>query len=184
MRPFTLDRLDLLHRSLRGHTFVRHDVDVSLAAAYRMAEWEQARQISSTYYLMATSPFYTWQEALDGAHFFRDLGHDVGLHLDARLGAAPPIMGLPISYHCPTPDLLWQDVTVFENAYALTWKGLYYSDSRGQFAYGDPEDHPGPWPIQVNLHAEHWFEPDWLERRNISAGVYEAFYGEPMMVAA
>lgn len=184
MRPFTLERLEALHRSLLGDTFVRHDVDVSLNAAYRMAEWEQAQGIRSTFYLMATSPFYTWQDALNLAGDLRQLGHEIGLHIDARLTTVPPVYGLPFSYHCPTPDLLWRDAPAAKNAYALTWKGRYYSDSRGCFRFGDPENHPGPWPIQVNLHSEHWFEPNWQTCHNVSADAYEAFYGEPMPVAA
>jgi hypothetical protein len=182
-RPFTLDRLNRLYRLAHPDTFWRHDVDVSVTAAVKLAEWEHERNVKSTYYLMRTSPFYSRMDAMEAADAIADLGHTIGLHIDLRQ-TRPAVTHLPVSYHCPTPDLIWQDVPAWENANALVWKGRYYSDSRGRFAYGDPEDHQGPWPISLNLHPEWWMEPDVIP--NLDPAEYEAFFHEPLalLVAA
>lgn len=169
---------------LPNDCFVRHDVDVSLDAALAMGRWETERELHATYYLMITSPFYSPLAAAMAGSQLRRLGHTVGVHIDHRLTPllSPPV--LPVSYHCPSADLLWQDVADWDNAYAARWKGAYYADSRGRFAHGDPEDHDGPWPIQLNLHCEYWFEPDWIDRRQVTPELYEQFFYEPMEALA
>ena len=42
----------------RPQLFLRHDVDLFLAAAVRMAELEAERDVSATYFLMTRSVFY------------------------------------------------------------------------------------------------------------------------------
>lgn len=183
MRPFTLDRLEQMHRSLRGRAVVRHDVDVSLPAALDMAVWENKREIHSRFYLMSTSPFYTWEQAQEAAGELRGLGHQVGYHWDTRYPwpAELPVDGsMLVSFHCPEPNLLWRDYKAFDSAYAAEWQGRYYADSRGRFRHGDPEDHVGPWPIQTSLHCEWWFQPTWLADYRVGADLYEWFFREPM----
>jgi hypothetical protein len=43
------------HEPQEGELFLRHDVDLSLAAAAQMAELEAARGVSATYFLMTRS---------------------------------------------------------------------------------------------------------------------------------
>lgn len=180
-RPFTLDRLDAMVRQLPRDTFWRHDVDVSLEAALEMARWENQREIHATYYLMSTSPFYDSVQAAVVAEELRGLGHQIGYHWDPRhefpAHAVKPSPDLRVSFHCPEPHLLWREFSWCDSAYSGYWHGRYYADSRGRFAHGDPEDHPGPWPVQVNLHPEWWFQPDWLN--TVDAAVYAEFFKEP-----
>jgi hypothetical protein len=66
---------------------LRHDVDYSPQAALELAEQESARGIHATYFLLPNSLYYN---LLDPAHAevpkrLADLGHEVGLHYDARL---------------------------------------------------------------------------------------------------
>ena len=73
---------------------------------------------------------------------------------------------------------LWGNV---DYAYIPKWQGRYYADSRGRFDHGDPED----WlddgkPIQVSLHPEWWFEPDWIHRHRITPEQYQAHFYEPI----
>lgn len=63
---------------------LRHDVDDnrgSFQTALRMAEWEFERGYSSTYFLLHSA--YYWDEALIEAPRFEELGHEVGIHVNA-----------------------------------------------------------------------------------------------------
>lgn len=63
---------------------LRHDVDDnpgSFDTALRMAQWEFERGYSSTYYLLHTA--YYWDQALVEASRFEELGHEVGIHVNA-----------------------------------------------------------------------------------------------------
>jgi hypothetical protein len=101
--PFRHDDLEELHTELfsraervvpmydvhRGDTGekvigLRHDVDDnagSFDTALRMAEWEFEHGYSSTYYLLHTA--YYWERALVEAPRFEELGHEVGIHVNA-----------------------------------------------------------------------------------------------------
>ena len=184
MRPFTQERLGELLADSPSNTFWRHDVDVSTLAALEMATLEADLGIDATFYVMTTSPFYTAAEAAVLAMHLSSLGHRVGWHLDRdQIVARESLRGLAVSFHCPTDLVLWRDLDHCESAYAAKWEGRYISDSRGRFDL-DPEDafalQPAdgsePSPIQVNLHPEWWFEPDWADQ--VPDDVYERFFYE------
>ena len=61
---------------------LRHDVDLSLDAALRMAEVEAAAGAQATYFLMTGSVFYNLasHEGERAIARLRELGHRVGLH--------------------------------------------------------------------------------------------------------
>lgn len=64
---------------------LRHDVDDnagSLVTAMHMAEWEFERGYSSTYFLLHGS-HYWGEEMLIAAERLEELGHEVGLHVNA-----------------------------------------------------------------------------------------------------
>lgn len=185
-RPFSAERLvNLLETAPRG-TFFRHDVDFSLFAALQMAEIEFKHGISATYYLFfdGNCPFYTRDQAHSTREKLLELGHDVGLHIDARTGMVGrwfidwhgKRVYPKVSWHCPTEWYLWRDLDFCQNAYASAWKGRYYADSGGKFRFGDPEDDFRRGRLQINMHAEWWFEPDWLEY--VDPDTYEAFFHE------
>lgn len=179
-RPFTAERLEEL--LTRMCTFWRHDVDVSLSAAREMALLEHRLGVSGMYYLMVDSPFYDADTAYAFACFLQNHGHKLGLHVDLRKRNLDEIAEMfPdafVSAHCPRPEDLWiQESRVFY-AYDAWWEGRYYADSRGRFAHGDPEDDHDPRrTLQINLHPEWWFEPDWCE--TVEDDLYEAFFHEP-----
>lgn len=181
-REFSLDRLEGLYADrLAVKTFWRHDVDYSLEAALAMATFEQSIGISATYYLMVDSPFYPASSAFITSQWLRALGHSVGYHVDPRKVPPSSFAAMPVdmkvSFHCPRPSELWTRFPGVESAYDPIWEDFYYADSRGQFAHGDPEDHAPNTTIQVNLHAEWWFVPDWYE--DVDDDQYEAFFHEP-----
>ena len=178
-RPFSLERLEQL--LVRPHTFRRHDVDYSVSAAMLMARFEADLGVSSTYYVMTTSPFYSPTEAFALATVVSGLGHQVGWHVDGRKTLVSRIAQLApdtqISFHCPRPSDLWRRFPGVRSAYDPIWKDAYYADSRGRFAYGDPEDAPAGTTIQINLHPEWWFEPRWHQQ--VSEREYADFFHEP-----
>ena len=192
LRPFTLDRLEQLYRGLPERSMVRHDVDVSLEAAKSMAVWEHSLGFTSTYYLMHRNPWHTANDRDATATLLIALGHKVGVHLDPRdrtpytwAEGRSPIRSpgpLKLSIHCPEPCWLWKNLWGnVDYAYIPKWQGRYYADSRGRFDHGDPED----WlddgkPIQVSLHPEWWFEPDWIHRHRITPEQYQAHFYEPI----
>lgn len=181
-RPFTEERLAFLLTRTDGKTFWRHDVDASLEAATKMAQLEQELEVSATYYLMIDSPFYEPADAFVIGQIIQAMGHEVGWHLDERRwppSDAPNAMDFRIkcSFHCPTEAVLWRRFSGIDSAYDPIWKGRYYADSRGRFAYGDPEDDASGQTLQINLHPEWWFDPGIHEL--ISDREYEEFFHEP-----
>jgi hypothetical protein len=69
------------------HLVLRHDVDVSLAAAVELAEAEHALGYASHYFVLITSEQYNpaAQVSRNALHHIISLGHRVGLHFDAAL---------------------------------------------------------------------------------------------------
>jgi len=158
---------------------LRHDVDISPAAALRMAEWEAARGFRATYFVLLTSD---WYNLLDRRHvgFPRrlvELGHEVGLHYDAAifqgersLRLQADLLGLlsgepvhSIARHNPSaegadPFLSAKD---FVNAYdeAFTRRAVYVSDSAGAWrdeAVRILSSSTLPDRIQVLTHPLYW----------------------------
>lgn len=102
--PFQIDDLEELHTELfsRADRVVpmhdvacgdtganviglRHDVDDNLGSfdtALRMAEWEFERGYSSTYFLLHSSHYWN-EEWLGEVPRFEELGHEVGIHVNA-----------------------------------------------------------------------------------------------------
>jgi hypothetical protein len=65
-----------------GTVLLRHDVDLSLDAALRLAELEAEAGAQATYFLMTESVFYNLAsaEGTVALERLRALGHRVGLH--------------------------------------------------------------------------------------------------------
>lgn len=64
---------------------LRHDCDAghSLATAVKMAEWEEARGIRSTYYMLHSAPYWQYPNFRESLETIACLGHELGIHLDA-----------------------------------------------------------------------------------------------------
>lgn len=67
--------------------FIRHDVDISLKKAVKLAEIETKNNIASTYYILFSSPFYNALDAenLERIRMIKELGHPIGLHFDLSI---------------------------------------------------------------------------------------------------
>jgi len=147
----------------RGDLFLRHDVDLSLAAAVRMAELEADAGATSTYFLMTESVFYNLasKEGVAAVARLRELGHRVGLHavypnaaLDARFD---PV----VAWHNPDPEYmtapLANAINVMEERYFEPH--TYRSDSNQRWRSGCPHEElragSFPW-LQLLTHPEIW----------------------------
>jgi hypothetical protein len=150
----------------RPDLVLRHDIDMSLAAALEMAEFEASRDISATYFVLLRSPLYNLltEENTDFLRRILELGHDVGLHFDAALyegeitvlnqaaevecAVLEDFLGCRvelISLHRPRPVLLGYDQPIAGRIHSYQPKYFsemgYCSDSRGGWHHGHPFDH-------------------------------------------
>jgi hypothetical protein len=163
---------------------VRHDVDVSLESACRMAEVERDLSVSATYLVLVRSEFYNPFSAAAERHLRRlvELGHEIGLHLDASLygdawgdleaaGAREcalleAVVGAPVrivSFHRPAQRLVGLDRTLAGRHHAYQPRFAteigYCSDSRGGWRHGRPLDHPAVAEgraLQLLTHPVWW----------------------------
>jgi hypothetical protein len=151
------------HEPREGDLFLRHDIDLSLEAALRVAELEAERGVSATYFLMTRSSFYNL-ESPAGEHAvarLRDLGHRIGLHalhphvdLDNRFD---PVL----AWHNPEPEFMSKPVEGLANVMSPTWfdPAHYRSDSNQRWRNGDPTGalaaREFDW-LQLLTHPEIW----------------------------
>jgi hypothetical protein len=150
-----------------GDLLLRHDVDLSLDAALRLAELEREHGIGSTYFLMTESVFYNLasKEGEQALLRLRDLGHRVGLHavwprreLDTRF---EPV----IAWHNPDPEYMSAPlddglVNVMEPRFFSPEH--YRSDSNQRWRSGCPHEALArgefEW-LQLLTHPEIWVYP-------------------------
>jgi hypothetical protein len=149
------------------HVYLRHDVDLSLDAALRLAELEAAAGARATYFVMSESVFYNLasREGADAIARLRELGHDVGVHavwpsVPARDERFRPVL----AWHNPDPAYMTEPVDGYLNVMAAPWftQGLYRSDSNQHWRSGCPHeelaDGAFEW-LQLLTHPEIWVYP-------------------------
>ncbi len=147
----------------RGALFLRHDVDLSLDAALRMAEVEADLGAVATYFLMTESVFYNLASVEGAAAIrgLRELGHRIGLHavypssrLDDRFDAV-------VAWHNPDPDYMTAPVADAINVMGERYfdPATYRSDSNQRWRHGCPHEElqagAFPW-LQLLTHPEIW----------------------------
>ena len=159
------------HNTAHPTLFMRHDVDVSLKSAVRLAEIESGLGVQATYMVIPNSPLY--DIAVDtGRSALRrlcELGHEVALHFDIsehdRLNevgivdiedqmnlagqAIEQVTGVrvrSVSFHRPPPNVLHGPETIGNrvNAYSEALMENYVSDSRGRW--------DGSWRERLNTN--------------------------------
>lgn len=71
----------------KPHILLRHDLDLSMAAALQIATIEHELGISATYFLLLHSPFYNLldQASIKTVKKILALGHRLGLHFDSHV---------------------------------------------------------------------------------------------------
>jgi hypothetical protein len=149
-----------------GTVLLRHDVDLSLDAALRLAELEAEAGAQATYFLMTESVFYNLASAEGTAALerLRALGHRVGLHAvhpDATLdGRFDPVL----AWHNPDAEYMHEPVGSAINVMQEPWfsPATYRSDSNQRWRSGCPHEElragAFPW-LQLLTHPEIWAYP-------------------------
>ncbi len=146
-----------------GDLILRHDVDLSLDAALKVAELESEAGAQATYFLMTESVFYNLasHEGARALARLRELGHRVGLHavyptvrLDERFD---PV----VAWHNPDPQYMRTPIEGATNVMEEPWFSAetYRSDSNQHWRSGCPHDElrarAFPW-LQLLTHPEVW----------------------------
>jgi hypothetical protein len=150
-----------------GTVLLRHDVDLSLDAALRMAELEHEAGASATYFLMTESVFYNLdsKEGVAAIERLRALGHRAALHavypnapLDERFD---PV----VAWHNPDPEYMRAPLADGRiNVMQDPWFDpvTYRSDSNQHWRSGCPHEELAAgafaW-LQLLTHPEIWAFP-------------------------
>jgi hypothetical protein len=157
-----------------GDLILRHDVDLSLDAALRMAELEAEAGAAATYFLMTRSEFYNLgsPSGEDAIEHLRRLGHRVGLHAvwphvdrDERFD---PVL----AWHNPDPEYMREPVDGFVNVMEPPWADVYRSDSNQHWRQGCPHEElaAGSFErLQLLTHPEIWAYPGASMRETMTA---------------
>jgi hypothetical protein len=165
-RGYKISQYDEVVATAR-HLVLRHDVDFDLGLAVKMAEVEAEQGWPTTYYVLLRTEFYNIfsSDGLGSLKKLVALGHTVGLHFDASLYPADisqiqkmilkecaileSILDKPVktfSFHRPNSELLDHgfEVEGLINVYEKKFidEIAYCSDSRGEWRYGHPLNHP------------------------------------------
>ena len=159
-----------------GDVLLRHDVDLSLDAAVRVAELEAQHAVRATYFLMTRSAFYNLasHEGEDAIGRLRKLGHRVAHHavyphvdLDARFDRV-------VAWHNPDPEFMTAPIDGATNVMSEPWfvPGHYRSDSNQYWRSGCPHEELArgdlEW-VQLLTHPEIWVYPGQTMRETMLA---------------
>jgi hypothetical protein len=146
-----------------GEIFLRHDVDLMLDAAVRMAELEAEHEASATYFLMTRSVFYNLdsREGEKALERLRGLGHRVALHAVYPHVDRDERFDPVLAWHNPDPEYVNEPVEGFVNVMTPPWfdREHYRSDSNQHWRSGDPTESLArgdfEW-LQLLIHPEIW----------------------------
>lgn len=146
-----------------GDVFLRHDVDLSLDAALRMAELEHDLEATATYFLMTESVFYNLAstEGVAALVRLRELGHRVGLHAVFPNAALDERFDPVVAWHNPDPEYMRAPITGATNVMEEPYfdPATYRSDSNQHWRSACPHDdlRAGAFPwLQLLTHPEIW----------------------------
>jgi hypothetical protein len=151
-----------------GSLIIRHDVDLSLAAAVRMAELENEVGAWSTWFLMTRSVFYNLlsEEGERSIARLRELGgrvahHAVWPHVDLDRRFDPVVawhnpdrayMNDPIDRAANAMGPPWYDPARFRTDSNQNWR---FKDRPGHCPHGELARGELDW-LHVNVHPEIW----------------------------
>jgi len=146
-----------------GDLFLRHDVDLSLDAAVRMAELEASVGARAWYFLMRESIFYNLasDEGEAAIARLRELGHRLGAHLVFPDTQLDDRMEPVIAWHNPDPEYMSADLDDGINVMSPRYfdPARYRSDSNQHWRSGCPHDELRDgaflW-LQLLIHPEIW----------------------------
>jgi hypothetical protein len=159
-----------------GDLLLRHDVDLSLDAALRLAELEAELGASATYFVMTESVFYNLASPEGQAALgrLRELGHRVGLHAVHPRAELDERFDPVLAWHNPQPEYMSVSVDGAANAMEPRFfvPGRYRSDSNQHWREGCPHEALGrgdfEW-LQLLTHPEIWVHPGATMRETMLA---------------
>lgn len=149
----------------KSHLLIRHDVDVSIEHAHKIATIENEFGWTSVYFILLSSPFYN---TLDPQNVKRlremvAMGHEVAVHLEIEANVnlqqkaeneAKILQNITgqkvklISFHRPSANAAEFNFEDYRfNGFHHTYEKRFFhdigyiSDSRGAWHYGRPLDH-------------------------------------------
>jgi hypothetical protein len=185
-----------------GRVALRHDVDLSLEDAVRMARIEADLGVSATYCVLLTSPLYNPLERAhrDGIEELATLGHEVALHFDTHQYWAPEEEPDPaavtaaveterstldtltdddvetVSFHVPPDWVLDCEFEAFRSAYAPAYFGEveYVADSGQRWREDPPDVDAIGESAQVLTHPGLWGDSDAEFEHRVESAVAEA----------
>lgn len=158
---------EILPLRKKPRLILRHDIDVSLNRALRMAQIENDFGIRATYMFIPDSTLYSLEDRLSRAILrqFVAMGHEVALHFDIgealrnsnhelslsaidakilldrkRLENVTDLPVKSISFHRPVPQFLHGPLWIsgMVSAYAHELMECYLADSKGHWRTGEP----------------------------------------------
>lgn len=149
-----------------GDLLLRHDVDLSLDAALRMAELEAEEAASATYFLMTESVFYNLasSEGVAALARLRELGHRVGLHAVYPNAVLDERFDPVVAWHNPDTGYMAKPIAGAVNVMQEGYfdPPTYRSDSNQRWRTGCPHEElragAFPW-LQLLTHPEIWVYP-------------------------
>ena len=150
-----------------GSVILRHDVDLSLDAAVRMAELENDAGAAATYFLMTESVFYNLDssEGVAAIERLRELGHRVAQHAVYPNAPVDERFDSVVAWHNPDPEYMRAPLPDGRiNVMQEPWfdPDTYRSDSNQHWRSGCPHDdlRAGAFPwLQLLTHPEIWAFP-------------------------
>jgi hypothetical protein len=160
-----------------GAMILRHDVDLSLDAALRMAEIEHDAEAPATYFLMTESVFYNLDssEGVAAIGRLRELGHRVGLHAVYPNAPMDNRFDPVVAWHNPDPEYMSAPLADGRiNVMQEPWfdPDTYRSDSNQRWRSDCPHDElragTFPW-LQLLVHPEIWAFPGETMRATMRA---------------
>jgi len=146
-----------------GDLFLRHDVDLSLDAALRVAELEAEQGAAATYFLLTESVFYNLasSEGRTAIARLRELGHRVGLHAVWPNASLDERFDPVVAWHNPDAEYMSTPIDGAVNVMQSPWfvPATYRSDSNQHWRHGCPHEELAagafPW-LQLLTHPEIW----------------------------
>ena len=153
---------------------LRHDVDLSLDAALRMAELEAEAGAAATYFLMTRSEFYNLDapSGVAAIERLRELGHRVGLHAVWPTVDHDERFDPVLAWHNPDPEYMREPVEGLVNVMEAPWADVYRSDSNQHWRQGCPHEElaAGAFErLQLLTHPEIWAYPGGSMRETMLA---------------
>lgn len=175
----------------------RHDVDISMHSAVKLAEIEANHNVSATYFIYTHSPFYNLLEKdiYECVKKILSLGHNIGIHFDSEFYGELNLSSfnywlnyeatlLESYFNAPIKAFSFHNTTPFAiSCKDYEYSGLinatstyfreeveYCSDSNGYWRYRRLEDvlqNPQVQRLQVLTHPEWWQEEIMSPRKRI-----------------